>query len=89
MQIAIPTVLAAILAGFIAVELSGRSWLWVGVAVGSVVGWTVAKWKHFYLNRRGPMRSIKQALWTKSPENWSKQKHAATNSAPPIRRSEQ
>lgn len=78
-QIAIPTVLGALLAAFIAVQLSGRSWLWVGVAVGAVLGWTVATWKRFYLNRRGPMPSVKQVLWTKSPEHWSKRKNSATN----------
>ena len=51
MQIAIPTVFAAILAGFVAVQMNGRSWLWVGLMVGAVVGWVIANWEHFYLNQ--------------------------------------
>ena len=83
MQIAIPTVIAALLAGFIAVQLSGRSWLWVGIAIGVVVGWAIAKWKHFYLNRDGPMPSIKQLLWTGSSEHLSKRDSARDSDSDP------
>jgi hypothetical protein len=62
-QILLPTAIAAGVGGAVAVGLSGRSWLWVGIAVGAGAGWVISKWKHFYLNRRiGPVRGMKEVL---------------------------
>jgi hypothetical protein len=49
MQIAPGTLVGAGVAGAVAVELAGRSWLWFGVAIGTVGGWLIAKSEHCIL----------------------------------------